>query len=279
MSIVFKILRKKREKESVREGFFELFQNVYHRSLNDAEWRHLFLEAPYGESTLLVAVDEALGAQHPVGAANLIGQRLQAGKSHVEYFFYTTSAILPEYRDLKTYLDMVDLLKNITRDEHKCMILAFPNTTAFPLLTRLCGFRGLNQERIVKIACRGNWGTYLKPMASDGGVILDEPFLSWRFRHKDYFYDLVQDKVVIGKVYEGALDVLEVLEESFEKCLTGKLPRNTAAFSGAYILERRLRDPQGACAQKTQEIRPVCFPLHEDCPVRFMPSLLMSDVY
>ncbi len=201
----YTILTSENEKNRLKGEFLTFFLEVYGKPLDESAWFHQFINSPYNDTPLfIVRYNNKL-----VGSALMIKQKMDLGGEVVDYFLFTTSAILESYRNLGIYAEFLKMQKKYAMDQGASFIFAFPNKLAHPVLKLFGRFKDLKKIQL------GNMS--IKDIDFDiisNSFFLDENVVNWRFEHNDYRFLQYEDYVLIVKEFESALDLLAIYPKS-----------------------------------------------------------------
>ena len=274
--INYQILTGVSEKNRYKTRIFSLFNHIFNKELKESEWSHFFLNSPYENSLLILA----LSADKVVGIANLIPQKLNIGRKKYNYYLFITSAVLKSFRSEGVYMETIKIIKNILKNKEKDFIFAFPNKNAYPLLTELFYFIPLKRKEIVNV---NNFNLKeLKPVYPERSIFLDDQFVKWRFEHKHYFYIRHNGKCIIYKGYKDSLDVIEIIESKYENIISRfiSIKNDINPYSVFNVLKNRLLSPGNKEYKVGTTVSPCYFSFDTNLDLSKLDiSLLMSDVF
>lgn len=268
-TIEYSILRTIEEKEAIRGSFQDFFAQVFERALSDATWEHQFLHSPYEDTALFLATDNGV----IVGAALQIRQKYREGDSIHDYYLYTTSAILKEYRPKGIYARLLSMQKEYSVAQGAAFIFAFPNQLAYPVLKLFGGFKDIQRFHLV----RTSFANIRLDVASSDGLSLDKDLIAWRFEHKDYRFSKLAKQVVVYKYYGDAIDILAIYPQAFfdgfEVSYDDIDGESVVVAPDFYVLDQSIVEP-------VDKLNATFFPL-VDAPFiqKIRVNLLMSDVF
>ncbi|BBN80415.1 hypothetical protein PA25_04000 [Pseudoalteromonas sp. A25] len=255
-------------KQQIKNEFQDFFTIIYGRALNDSSWQHQFIHSPYNDSPLFLALDRG----RIVGSALMIGQKVRHKGEILDYYLFTTSGVLKEYRNKGVYAELLKLQKEHASTNGKKFIFAFPNDLAYPVLRLFGGFNDLVQTKLVTT-------TLNNIDFSDKGnsLLLDQDFSNWRFEHKDYCFSIVEDMLVITKEFNRQLDILAIYDaEAAELIETPLTPLNEELKVNTLIDWTIDHAP----CEVISNVNAVYFPLDRSIAITEIKlNLLMSDLY
>jgi len=265
--IKYKILIKPEEKELIKNSFFDLFYNVYKKNLDNKLWEHQILNSPYNCTPLFVAMD----GNKVIGSALMILQKCLINEIKYNYFLFTTSAILKEYRSRGIYPELLKLQKEYSKKNNIDFVFAFPNRLAYPVLKLFARFKDLKKFDLVRTTFDN-----IDFEKIENNLLIDKNFFKWRFEHKDYLFYELNDKVIIYKEFNNCYDILAIYNVkdfpfSFNNTV---LERNKKII----ILNSYLKNEN--LIEKMDVLNATYFPLNENLDYsKLNVNLLMSDVF
>ena len=265
--IEYKILTSYEEKELIKKSFFDLFSTVYEKNLDKKLWEHQILNSPYNCTLLFVAMD----GNKVVGSALMILQKCLIDEIEYNYFLFTTSAILKEYRSRGIYPEILKLQKEYSKQNNVDFIFAFPNKLAYPVLKLFARFKDLEKIDLVKSSFEN-----INFEKIENNLLIDENFFNWRFEHKDYLFHKFNDKVIIYKEFDDCYDILAVYGKkdfpfTFKNTTIDK--HRKIIILSSYIKNQNL-------IEKIDNLNVTYFPLNENIDYsKLNINLLMSDVF
>jgi len=267
MMIEYKILTTLEEKKQIKKSFLNLFSTVYEKNLDEKLWEHQILNSPYNCTPLFVAMDGI----KVVGSALMILQKCLIGDIEYNYFLFTTSAILKEYRSKGIYPELLKLQKEYSKQENVDFIFAFPNKIAYPVLKLFARFKDLEKIDLVKTSFEN---IDLEKIANT--LLIDEKFFSWRFEHKDYLFYRFNSKVIIFKEFDDCYDVLAIYNTT-DLLFSFK---NTVIDQSKKIIILSSYTKNKNLIEKIDVLNATYFPLNENLDYSNVNiNLLMSDVF
>lgn len=201
--IKYKLISTVEEKKSLRKKFLDLFKSVYKIELEENVWEHQILNFPYSDSPLFLAFD----GDKIIGTALMILQKCIIEGKKYNYFLFTTSAILKEYRSKGIYAELIKKQKEYAKENKADFIFAFPNKIAYPVLKLFGGFKDLKKNNLVKTTFEN-----LNLQNSNNSLVIDNYMFQWRFEHREYMFNLTQEKVIIFKEFQDAYDLLAIYD-------------------------------------------------------------------
>lgn len=202
--INFKIIKNKEEKEFIKGDFGFFFESVYEGKLSRTVWEHQFLNSPYDDSPLFLGYDD----DKIIGSALMIRQKMRYRDVVLDYYLFTTSAVLFEYRPKGVYAHLLDMQKEYAKKNDAMFILAFPNDAARLVLRLFGGFKGLGKLNVVSAKYRDLDGSLL-----NDSLYIDDAVFNWRFEHNKYKFCKVDRRVIVYKKYREAIDILGIYKD------------------------------------------------------------------
>lgn len=203
--IEYKIITDKTEKQKHREEFKQFFQCVYGKALTDSIWNHQFVNTPYENSPLFLAIYD----NKIVGSALMIPQKLLLDNQELSYYLFTTSTIMEEYRKKGIYAKLLDLIKKYAFQRNKDFIMAFPNMIAYTALKLFGGFKDITKLEIVRSGI-GN----IDFDKAHNSLKIDSSMARWRFEHKEYRFAKVRNNIIIYKYFDNSIDLLAIVDKN-----------------------------------------------------------------
>lgn len=265
--IEYKILIKPDEKELIKKSFLDLFSTVYEKNLDEISWKHQVLNSPYNCTPLFVAMDD----DKVVGSALMILQKCLIDDKEYNYFLFTTSAIIKEYRSKGIYPELLKLQKEYAKKNYVDFIFAFPNKLAYPVLKLFARFKDLKKFDLVKTTFDN-----IDFEKIENNLLIDKKFFKWRFEHKDYLFYELNDKVIIYKEFNDCYDILaiyNVKDFPFPFNNTILEQNKKIIILGSYTKNHNL-------IKKIDVLNATYFPLNENLDYsKLNVNLLMSDVF
>lgn len=265
--IEYKILTTSKEKEIIKKSFFDLFSTVYKKNLDEKLWQHQILNSPYYCTPLFVAMD----SHKVVGSALMILHKCLIDGNEYNYFLFTTSAILKEYRSKGIYPELLRLQKEYSKQKNIDFILAFPNKLAYPALKLFARFKDFKKNILVKTSLEN-----INFEKIDNSLVIDKSFFKWRFEHKNYLFYVINDKVIIYKEFGDYYDVLAI----YEKKDFPFIIQNTTMekYKKIIILNSCIKNQN--FIEKIDTLNATYFPFNDKIDYsKININLLMSDVF
>lgn len=266
--VEYKTVTDKSYKKKLKDEFQSFFKSVYDRELSDIDWEHYFVNSPYEDSALFLAIDK----EKIIGSALMIPQNFYSENYEGKYYLWTTSAIKKEYRSQGIYAELLKMQREYAKDKKKDFIFAFPNKLAYPVVKLFGGFKDLYKVNLVKASI-----TDLKLQDIDNSLLIDSEFFKWRFEHKDYLFYKLDDNIIISKKFEDTLDVLAIYKkETFEninfKIESGSIPCSINTIK-TFLKENSV-------SEVLNTLNGTYFPINRNIDYSSIKlNLLMSDVF
>lgn len=218
MNLEYKIVRGAEEFRSVKDQFIDLFQSVFDRPYPVERWKHFFEKIPCGPSQGIAVWDK----ERLVAFSGVLPQEfiLPRSKELVSYGLSVATMIHMKYRlGLKTYILMMDKVKEISKETGFHFILAFPNDNLFPINAKIGKFILLDESRFV----RGNgthegYSRFITEEIKKG--FYSERLLQWRLQR--FKYRIEQGCII--KDYNGEENILDWVGSKETQELSGIFP-------------------------------------------------------
>lgn len=258
----------KKEKHLLKLHFQKFFYEIFGKKLTDKDWQHQFVNSPYNDSPLFLALDNG----KIVGSALMIKQKAFISGYFYYYYLFTTSAILKDYRSKGVYAKLLELQKDYAKNNKADFIFAFPNNTAYPVLKLFGGFKDLKKFDLVKTG----FNNLDFEDSCKNSLVFDDAMFNWRFEHKDYKFYFVQNKVIVFKKFQDCFDILAIYgNENFQFLFSNSdIDKNMCIIT----MDRFLKDYTNA--QKIDIVNATYFPINKNIEYsKIKINLLMSDVY
>lgn len=265
--ITYQILSTNQQKEIHKNSFIKIYETVFNRKLDDRIWQHQFINSPFGNSPLFIAIE----GNDIIGTALMILQKLKLNNKIYSYFLFTTSAVMSEYRVKGVYAELLNLQKEYAKKYNIDFILAFPNKNAYPILKHFGRFKSLKEIQLVKTSFNN---INIKPTTNN--FFIDKNIFKWRFEHKDYKFYLVNNQIIIYKLYDKSYDILaiyDILDFPF-KVVSEKIPQDASVNTILDYVENL------SLIEFIQYIYVCYYPLNKNINYEnIVINLLMSDVF
>ena len=199
-----------KEKNKHKESVKSLFTNVYKKDFTDETWD--FIKGFSDQSTMIVyVIDDKVE-----GLTNLLYHNHNIGSNQLDFFIFTTSIVSDSFRQKGAYLSMFFEMRKILNDSTCEFILAYPNKTALPIITSsFYGFKNLRSFKMIEVE---NPHGIITPCDITNLLDIDERYSLWRFKNNEYYFNEVNDYILIYKHYNYTIDILEVFTiDDFKK--------------------------------------------------------------
>lgn len=269
-SVNYDVLKNADDKELIKQPFQSFFEEVFGKPLSDELWRHQFIHSPYGDTALFIAT---VGTKI-IGSALQIRQKIVIGDKIHDYYLYTTSAILKEYRPRGVYAELLKIQKEYARDNAASFIFAYPNALAHPVLKLFGGFKNVEKITLVKTKLSN---VDVVNNAETQGLLMDLPMFNWRFEHRDYKFARQGEAVIVYKEYDGAFDILAIYKQDVFDGITvnfDELDQNAKVIvSQKYVISTQN-------SEVVEYLNGTFFPFNKEIVASDIHlNLLMSDVF
>lgn len=263
--IEYKIITTQEEKERYKDNYKEFFYNSYNKKLEEDMWKHQFINYPYNESPLFLALKDNL----IVGSALMILHKCIIENKEYNYYLFTSSAVDKKYSSEGIYANLLNMQKEYAREQNVDFIFAFPNKIAYPVIKFFGGFKDLVKLKLIKTKFEN-----LDLNNSYNSLKLDNGFFDWRFEHKDYKFFNKDGKTIILKEFENSYDILSIIEDEF-------LDKNLISVEdGADIFIASNFAKDASKGEKIDLLRATYYPLNKNINYSELNiNLLMSDVF
>lgn len=201
--ITYRVLTDKNEKQIIKKDFFTFFKIVYKKDLTDILWEHQFINSPYENSPLFLV----LSNKTIIASALMIKQKSIVNNKIYNYYLFTSSAVLKEYRSEGIYIKLLKKQKEYALKKDIDFIFAFPNKLAYPILKTFGGFKDIQKLNLIKTTLMNINTSHIN------SLIIDSNMFNWRFEHKDYKFYKKNKKIFIYKYFEGCAEILAIYDE------------------------------------------------------------------
>ncbi|AII13915.1 hypothetical protein CIG1485E_0035 [Campylobacter iguaniorum] len=269
MKIEYLILKSKEEKNYYKYDIQRNFSDVYHKELKDDQWEHQFINSPYNDTALFLAKD--IDNNLIVGTSLMILQKYATKEKEGNFYLFTTSMVIKEYRNRGIYVQLLKLQKEYAQKNNVDFILAFPNKLAYPCLKLFGGFKDIKKIKLIRTNLENvNLNSF------ESSLVIDKEMLKWRFEHKNYLFCVRDNKIIIFKKFENAYDILAVLDYiNFDHNL---MQANICDLSVVNILEFNAKNDNNI--EVIDTINATYLPIQSDFDYsKIYINLLMSDVF
>lgn len=270
---------------SIRGSFLDLFEAVFGRRMNAAEWEHFYLQAPFGQTISFALYD----ADCMVAHGGLIpGRLLDTSGGVINYFLQTAVMVRKKYQTLVVFKSLLDWMSEYAR-EKGLFSMCFPNQASYLPFTKLLCWRMVQEYDICHFqsgdgSSEPDIRDFL-PRAYRYHLPEEAPFMRWR-NQLNHARKLTFGGIsLIYKNYKGSMEILDLDLNRMSGRLRvndmiGKLGFDSVNIPGCYIPACSLA---GLVKRGTAGIpqRMCCFPVnYPACDyAEIKPSLLLSDVF
>lgn len=268
MTIDYIIIEQSSNKKKLKDSFQDFFLEVFEKPLSNDAWQHQIINSPYESSSLILAKHN----EKIVSSALMIPQKLICKGKVIDYYLFTTSAILKNYRKHGIYIKLLEIQRELCTKNQKACIIAFPNKLAYPILKLFGRFKDLRTTNLVSAKVSD-----IDLKHTNYSFPLDKPMINWRFEHKEYDFYIYKGHVLVAKMFNGSINILAVYDKKHLKGLDltfGNMDESLVVVT----LECFLKS-----SAKYNVLEPLCasyYPINKKLDYsKININLLMSDVF
>jgi len=192
----------------IKAGVQALFFDVFGKRLNDKAWEHYYLNSPYGNAAVFIAMVGSRIIAHGGIIPQLLGS--VTGES-IPYYLQTAIMVDEKYRNLIVFKKLMDAIHSYV-EAKKTFVIAFPNDHSFGPFVKLLKWKKITEYNISQYEecnsnCSGATGSAGEYRYD---IKIDRQFLSWRGELNGIKKEETSNYKMICKEYEGALEILYV---------------------------------------------------------------------
>lgn len=251
------ILENTEDKLKYQEDIQSLFYTIFQKPMSYYE--NFFVATPLGNK-IICYIDHGIVK----GVGNVTRIHGFFNKQEYDYYLLTTSMIDESVRRDGAYFAILNTIKEVAMQDKVDFILAFPNTNAYPILTKLGGFQ-LKEKNAFSLLP-------LKQILSlsHQNISFSEKMLQWRLSFHQYYTHIESGYQIVYKLYNNLIDVLHVFDNQIRLPIPIRNFENREAFMFSK-LETNIH-------QNTQPICMTFFPIMQNnISLQFSP--ILSDVF
>lgn len=251
------VLENSKDKLRYKAEIQSLFHTIFQKPM--PHYERFFTATPFGNKMICYIRDNTIK-----GMGNITRIQAKFDEQSYNYYLFTTSMIDASVRKDGVYFAILNTIKEVAMEDKIDFILAFPNANAYPILSKLGGFKLIGKYTFSALSLHQALSLPWQQ------IHFTQELLQWRLSFYQYYKHIETHYQIIYKLYNDVIDVLHIFDNQVQ------IPIPTQNFNHKGVLMPLKFDNH--IHKNTQPICMTFFPVMQDnIALDFSP--ILSDVF